>query len=79
MILQFQVTTSQPGCGTVTAGGDGAYNLDAAPRPYTVTASAPGHRSQSKSVTVQPDLAVIVNFDLAPGWEVHLPLVVKAR
>jgi hypothetical protein len=61
-----------------TADGDGNYSVPAAPRTYTITASATGYRSTSQQVTVQADATVIVDLGLTP-WSafVYLPLVLR--
>ncbi len=62
----------------VTTGADGRFSLPAAPRAYTVTASALGYQSTSQQVTVQAGVTVTVNLSLTPWpFAVYLPLVAK--
>lgn len=61
----------------VAAGGDGRYSLPAAPRAYTVTASAPGRSSSSAPVTVSAGSTVTLDFQLGPPARVYLPVVLK--
>jgi|GEM_PF-1989173 len=55
---------------------DGRYRLPAAPRAYTVTASAPGYASASQSITVTAGVTVTVNLGLGP-LRIYLPLGLK--
>jgi sugar lactone lactonase YvrE len=61
----------------VTTESDGSYQLTAAPRAYDVIASAPGYQSDTQTTTVPADSTVTVNFSLAAGVRVYLPLVLK--
>lgn len=55
--------------------GDGSYSARAAPRTYTVIASAPGYGSASQRVTVSTGITLTVNFALEPLSRTYLPLV----
>ena len=74
VVTGYPVVLGQP---LVTDGG-GHYSLLAAPRTYTVTASARGYRSLSQQITVQADVTATVDLALTP-WasQVYLPLVLK--
>jgi sugar lactone lactonase YvrE len=62
----------------VTTDAAGCYSLLAAPRTYTVTASAPGYVSQSQTnVLVEADETVTVDFSLTPFTKIYLPLITK--
>jgi hypothetical protein len=57
---------------------DGNYGVPAAPRTYTVTASALGYRPTSQQVTVQTDVTVTVDLELTRWSEfASLPLVLR--
>jgi sugar lactone lactonase YvrE len=60
------------------ADSDGRYSLAAAPRAYSVSASAPGHASASHPITVTAGLTGTLDFRLAP-WPAsrYLPLILE--
>jgi hypothetical protein len=49
---------------TITAGEDGAFQLDVAPGQYEVVIRAPGYREQRRSVTIEQGGVLILNVDL---------------
>jgi sugar lactone lactonase YvrE len=63
--------------GTVNADSGGTYQVAIAPRSYSVTASAPGYESSTQMTSVQADGTVSLNFELAPGNRLYLPLVLR--
>jgi sugar lactone lactonase YvrE len=61
----------------VMTGGDGRYSLPAAPRAYTVTASAPGCSSSSLPITVTAGFTVTLDFLLGPAPRLYLPVILR--
>jgi sugar lactone lactonase YvrE len=61
----------------VMAEGDGRYSLPAAPRAYTVTASAPGRSSSSAPITVTAGSTMTLDFLLDPAAKLYLPVILR--
>jgi len=53
-----------PGDHEVTAGEDGAFELDLEPGDYEVVISAPGYREQTRPVSIEQQGVTILNADL---------------
>ncbi len=62
------------------ADAQGRYTAPAAPRPYTVTASAEGYRPESVPATVTVAMTVTVDLRLTRWpFSIYLPVVANAR
>lgn len=57
--------TIEPGGITATSGADGRLSVDLAPGSYKATCAAPGVKSQTLDVTVDPNGVAIKNFELS--------------
>lgn len=56
--------TIEPLGQTITAGANGAFEIDVAPGRYEVVIRAPGYREQRRSVTIEEGGVLILNVDL---------------
>lgn len=56
--------TIEPLGKTITAGEDGAFEIDVAPGKYEVVIRAPGYREQRRAVTIEEAGVLILNVDL---------------
>jgi hypothetical protein len=56
--------TIEPLGQTITAGEDGAFEIDVGPGRYEVVIRAPGYREQRRSVTIEEGGVLILNVDL---------------
>ncbi len=56
--------TIEPLGQTITAGENGAFEIDVAPGRYEVVVRAPGYREQRRAVTIEEGGVLILNVDL---------------